>query len=299
MTNLSLAIASQYLRHSPFETAKWRIADFLRKKLAANPVHSIIKVAGGTLMELDTSDFLQRELYVFRDFEPAISREIKKRLKAGDTFLDIGANVGFYSLIAARAVGAGGNVYAFEPAPKTRAVLENNRRLNGAKNVTAVSVGLSDAAGEGELFLDAKNNSGASSLRRTPNSGDSVCVMLDTYDHFAAVNALPNPALIKIDVEGAELKVLKGMTKLLSQPSRPAVILEVSEWSLEEMGSSKDELFKLMTSYGYKPKLLSRPRVSIFSGRNIYFQYDVLFEPAAASVPLRCNRELPVEVVRN
>ena len=276
MSNLSLALASQYLRHSPIEIAKWRISDFLRKKLAANPVHSIIRVAGGVLMELDTSDFLQRELYVFRDFEPAITHEIKKRLKPGDIFVDIGANVGFYSLIAAQAAC---KVYAFEPAPKTRSILERNLRLNGAKNVTAIEVALSDAAGEGELFLDAKNNSGAASLRRSPNSGNSVSITLDTYDHYSAVNALPNPALIKIDVEGAEVKVLKGMAELLSRPRRPPVILEVSEWSLEAMGSSKDELFKLMTSYGYKARLLSRPSVSIFSGRNIYFQYDVLFEP--------------------
>jgi len=281
MTHVGLAIARLYIRHSPFETAKWRIADFVRKKLAAHSVNSVVKVVGGAVMELDTADFLQRELYILGDYEPLVRREIEKRLKPGDTFLDIGANVGFYSLVAAKVVGSRGKVYAFEPAPKTRALLENNLRLNRAKNVTAIPVALSEGAGEGELFLDAKNNSGAASLRRSPNGGNAISVTLDTYDHFAAANALPKPALIKIDVEGAEVRVLKGMVDLLSRPGRPPVILEVSEWSLEAMGSSKDELFKLMISHGYKAKLVSRPVISIFSGPSIYFQYDVLFEPGA------------------
>jgi FkbM family methyltransferase len=257
MSNLSLALASQYLRHSPIEIAKWRISDFLRKKLAANPVHSIIRVAGGVLMELDTSDFLQRELYVFRDFEPAITHEIKKRLKPGDTFVDIGANVGFYSLIAAQAAC---KVYAFEPAPKTRSILERNLRLNGAKDVTAIEVALSDAAGEGELFLDAKNNSGAASLRRSPNSGNSVSITLDTYDHFSAVNALPNPALIKIDVEGAELEVLRGAAGLFQQSAPSHIFVECIDHHLNRFNASSRMLIQWLVEAGFRVSALKAGR---------------------------------------
>jgi len=277
--DLRVAIAGEYVRHSPIETAKWRVADFLRKQLASNPVRKITKVAGGLLMDLDTSDFLQRELYVFRDFEPSIRREIIKRLKPGDTFLDIGANVGFYSICASKVVRDTGTVYAFEPAPKTRKKLDRNLELNGIRNVVSVPIALFDRTGTQKFFLDANRNSGASSLRQSANSGEVIEVELNTYDNFAAEHGLSIPALVKIDVEGAEANVLRGMESMLSQPDRPPVILEVSEWSLTQMGSSKGELFDFMIGYGYKAHLLSQPGVSIYSQDNIYFQYDVLFTP--------------------
>lgn len=276
-----IAAAGEYMRLSPLASGKWRIAAFLRKHLSANPVRAIVKVEGGSLMDLDTADFLQCELYVCRDFERDVRLEIMKRLKPGDTFLDIGANVGFFSLCASRRVGEKGAVYAFEPAPETRKSLNRNLELNGVRNVITVPVALSDSMGSGELFLNAKHNSGAASLHQSPDSGGAVEVKLDTYDNFAEKNGLPVPALVKIDVEGAEMNVLRGMRELLSRPDRPPIILEVSEWSLKEMGSSKDELFKLMAKNGYKPHLLSRPGLSIFSGDDLLFQYDVLFMPVS------------------
>jgi FkbM family methyltransferase len=284
-SQFTIALAGAYTRRSPLERGKWRIAEYLRRQLAKTPFHGIVEVTGGIGMDLVTSDFLQREIFIAGDFEPDVRRGIQRILKPGDVFLDIGANVGFFTLQAAKTVGRGGKVYAFEPAPKAREALGRNLQLNGITNVTAFAVGLSDGAGRASLFLDAKNNSGASALHRSPHSGEAVEVELDSYDRFANQNGLPMPALVKIDVEGAEVKVLRGMQALLSRPDRPPVILEVSEWSLKQMGASKDELYDLMLAHGYKAHLISPPGVSIFSGDNIYLQYDVLFTPKGRPGP--------------
>jgi len=276
---LHLLLAGAYARRFPIELGKWRIAEFLRKRLARNSFQRVIQVRDGIQMELDTSDFLQREIFISGDFEPNVRREILSILKPGDLFLDIGANVGFFSLLAAKAVGPEGKVYAFEPAPKARTALRRNLALNHIQNVMVVAAALSDGPGRAALFLDARNNSGASSLNRSPHSGESVEVELDTYDRFASQNALPVPALVKLDVEGAEVKVLRGMQALLAGPNPPPVVLEVSEWSLKQMGSSKEELFALMRSHSYKARLISQPGLSIYSQDDIYFQYDVLFTP--------------------
>ena len=114
-------------------------------------------------------------------------------------------------------------------------------------------------------------------MRASPNASQEITVILDTYDNYSGRYGIPKPALVKIDVEGAECLVLKGMTNLLAQ--RPAMIIEVSELSLTQMGSSKDELFGIMEKAGYHASLLSQPRKSIYSGASIFLQYDVLFEP--------------------
>jgi len=270
-------IAGAYVRHSPIEIGKWRVADFLRKRLSLKPVRDVISVTGGLVMNVDTADFLQRELFVHHDFEPNIRREILRILKPNDVYIDIGANIGFYALQASKTVGENGKVYAFEPSPPTRAALLRNIELNAAKNIAAIDFALSDSQGTAKFFLNKANNSGASSLNQSPDSGEVVEVSLTTYDQFADQEGLPTPSLIKIDVEGAEMKVLRGMKALLSRRAPPPIILEVSEWSLKQMGSSKDELFELMMGYNYVARLLSRPVVSIFSRGNIFFQYDVLF----------------------
>src|SRR5436190_5065280 len=187
-------IASAYVRHTPIEIGKWRVVDFLRKRLIRDPVHEIIRVVGGIWMDVETTDYLQREIFVYHDFEPNIRREISRTLKSGDLFIDIGANVGFYALQASNAVGRSGKVYAFEPAPDTRASLLRNIELNGTKNITSVALALSDIQGRAKLYLNKKNNSGAASLNRSPDSGDAVEVELDTYDHFASVEQLSIPA---------------------------------------------------------------------------------------------------------
>jgi FkbM family methyltransferase len=229
-------------------------------------------------MSLDTSDFLQRTLFAAGDFESDIRQAIQRRLKPGDTFIDVGANVGFYALCASKIVGATGKVFAFEPAPETMSALRTNIALNAA-NIEAVEIALSDRMGQSKLFVDAAHNSGATSMRASPNASQEITVILDTYDNYAKRNGIPAPALVKIDVEGAECLVLKGMANLLSRPDRPAMIIEVSENSLTQFGSSKEELFALMATHGYRATLLTRPRQSIYSQTNIFFQYDVLFEP--------------------
>jgi FkbM family methyltransferase len=279
MSPISINLARAFLR-LPFELGRWRVERFIANWAKAHPGRKTVTVAGGSKMTLDTSDFLQRTLFAAGDFEPQIRQVIQKRLKPGDTFVDIGANVGFYSLCASKAVGPSGKVFAFEPAPATMSVLRTNISLNRAKNIQATQVALSDHTGETKLFLDTTNNSGATSLRASQNASQAVTVMLDSYDQYAAQHHIPTPALVKIDVEGAESQVLRGMSNLLSQTDRPAMVIEISELSLTQIGSSKEELFAIMVKNGYRSTLLSQPRQSIYSGASIFFQYDVLFEPA-------------------
>jgi len=261
----------------PFETGRWRIEQFIANWAKAHPGRKTVTVAGGVKMSLDTSDFLQRTLFSARDFEPHIRQTIQTRLKPGDVFIDIGANVGFYALCASKVVGAAGKVFAFEPAPETMNALRTNLSLNGAANIEAAQIALSDHTGMSKLYLDAAHNSGATAMRASPNASQEITVILDTYDNYVREHGIPKPALVKIDVEGAECLVLKGMTNLLAQLT--AMIIEVSELSLTQMGSSKEELFGIMEKSGYCASLLSQPRQSIYSGGSIFFQYDVLFEP--------------------
>ena len=103
---------------------------------------------------------------------------------------------------------------------------------------------------------------------------------LDTFDRYAQAHLATVPRLIKIDVEGAEVKVLRGMQQLLASIHRPAIVLEVSEGSLLKLGSSKEELFEIARAYGYTTREISKRRKSIFAGPEEWCQYDVVLEPA-------------------
>jgi FkbM family methyltransferase len=275
---LFISLARTLIR-LPFNLGRWRVERFISDWAKSHPIKTTAIVVGGIKMSLDTSDFLQRTLFATGDFDAHIRQAIQKHLKRGDVFVDIGANVGFYALCASKIVGPSGKIFAFEPAPETRKTLCSNILLNGARNISAVQLALADHTGEASLFLDQAHNAGATSMRASPNASREITVEIDTYDNYAAHNKIPQPALIKIDVEGAECLVLKGMANLLSQPERPAMIIEVSELALKQLGGSKEELFAIMEENGYLATLLSSPRRSIFSTTNVYLQYDVLFEP--------------------
>lgn len=154
-----------------------------------------------------------------------------KYLRPGGCFYDAGAHIGYYSLLAARLVGEAGRVVAFEPDPANVHVLQENLSRNGVSNVDVVPAALWSHCGVGTFQRSAAERPDLSSRRgavvalngRPPGSG-LINMKTLTLDAFAA-DRRP-PAMIKIDVEGAEIEVLKGAQKLIAQ-TRPVFLLEV------------------------------------------------------------------------
>jgi FkbM family methyltransferase len=146
------------------------------------------------------------------------------------SFWDIGAHAGFFTMLASRAVGASGAVHAFEPQPENRNRLVGTIGRNGVKNVYVHGFALSDRCGE--AVLHGHQASPAWSLVSQRSEKDSVRVQCRTLDEVAHLARKPH--VIKIDVEGAELSVLRGGCRLLRR-SRPLVIVEfTSEDALVE-----------------------------------------------------------------
>jgi FkbM family methyltransferase len=158
--------------------------------------------------------------YLLGTSEPAEQAFLAAHLRPGDVFYDLGANIGFYATIAARIVGPRGHVYAFEPHPESAAAVERNARLNDLRNVTPVAAAVSDR--DGRLTLSLAESSATHRL------GDGAGVEVDVValDSWRERSGARPPALVMIDVEGAELDVLEGMRDILRH-SRPVVCCEV------------------------------------------------------------------------
>src|SRR5262249_32474127 len=153
-------------------------------------------------------------------FESETVELFLKLLAPGMTALDVGANVGQYTLLAAQRVGPSGRVHAFEPTPHVAAKLRANVRLNGFRNVTVAAMAVGDNCGEATLYYvddDGSNNI----LAPEPGYPTSVKVPLITLDDYLASQGLGKVDVMKMDIEGAELKALRGSPRLLSGDHAP------------------------------------------------------------------------------
>lgn len=225
-------------------------------------------------MRLNTSDFIQRTIFISGTWDEHVARIIKTHVRPGDLFVDVGANVGFYALLAA---AQGARVIAFEPNPKCSAAMVENAGFNGFE-IDVRTVGLAGRRDTAKLYVQSPGNLGSATLRRT---GDEIgTIRLDTLD--AQLEGLM-PTLIKIDVEGAEIGVVEGASRTLSASNGPTVLMEISEYSLLKAGGSKDRLFELMGAFGYHAEIVSPVRRSLATDEAIYFQYDALFTKKAGS----------------
>lgn len=170
--------------------------------------------------------------------ETAVMRGL---LRVGDTFVDVGANIGYYTVIGSKAVGGTGRVIAFEPDPVSFALLRRNVEANDCRNVTLVEKALSNEPGILELFID-DSNKGAHRIFDRGDERESVAVealRLDDFldDHTGGID------LIKVDTEGAEGLILQGMRETLRRHSEVNVLLEFAPMLLEDSGiSARDVL---------------------------------------------------------
>lgn len=154
--------------------------------------------------------------YRFGTSEPLVQKAIVNALSAGDTCFDLGANVGFFTMIAAQAVGARGKVYAFEPAPNTAAELRANIAMNHLSQITVIEAAVTDSVGEAS-FVEIDDN-----LQSRLAEEGRLKVKIVSVDSLG----LPAPDLIKIDVEGAEKLAITGMRSMIER-HRPTSLCEV------------------------------------------------------------------------
>lgn len=183
-------------------------------------------------------------------FEPAETALFAARLRQGLTVVDVGANVGYYSLLAASRVGPSGSVYAFEPDPVSAERLSRTVRRNAIHQISVQEVGLGDSAGNIELFIPVVEGN------RTPTMvphghRNVVSVPITTLDTFCANRGIPRIDVLKIDVEGFEPDVLRGADRLLRSGLIGVILIEFNQIWLNCRGTSSDELYDLLVSYGY------------------------------------------------
>jgi FkbM family methyltransferase len=175
------------------------------------------------------------ELILQRFARPALAPLLDAALPPGGVFADAGANLGLYTLWAARLVGSAGRVLAFEPMPEVRECLERNVALNGFDNVKIVAAGVGAEPGRVTLYR-LPGASGVTSRYMTAQ-GPPTEVPVTTLDAEFPPGSRP-PDLVKIDVEGMELEVLHGAQRLLSADVSPLVVLEANAFYFEAAGIS-------------------------------------------------------------
>lgn len=190
-------------------------------------------------------------------FEHAELEFIVRLLRPGMTFIDVGANVGLFTLTAGQKLrGQPAPIFAFEPSSATFAVLEKNLLLNRLTGVRAIRAALSDKTGEAELFINAAFKDGLNSLHDPSHSDAEVVgrefVRTITLDDFIARESIAQVDVMKVDVEGAELLVFRGAQQLLARPDAPLILYEGFTWCTAGFGYHPVELMWLLASFGYE-----------------------------------------------
>lgn len=175
----------------------------------------------------------------------------RKLLRPGDTYIDIGANYGIQSLAAARIVGPRGQVIAIEPHPATFATLQAHMAINGISNVRSYNVGLSDKPGSLTLANDS-NHPGTFSFRKLDHARTAVEVPVAVGDELLATIPMKpeTRVLVKIDTEGHEMHVLRGLRNLIAAPNA-AFVVEITDAWLRATGSSAQTLYDEMHAAGH------------------------------------------------
>jgi FkbM family methyltransferase len=163
--------------------------------------------------------------------DPPLVTALTEFLGPGDTFIDVGSHIGYYSLLALQHVGDRGHVFAFEPSPQTFGVLLTNTILNGGGRFRALNCALGDHVGLAPLFIDHKDE-GMSSLA-TPSKakiGNVVSVFVFTIDKLYEQFQWANVRTIKIDVEGFEPNVIRGADAFLRKHLPENIVFEINNF---------------------------------------------------------------------
>ena len=185
-------------------------------------------------------------------YEPDLIRFVRERLHPGDTFLDVGANIGAYTLPCARTVGEKGRVIAVEASPRVFEYLRRNVETSGQKNVTLVRRAASFADGQSLDFYEAPPEHFGMGSVGPQFHAVPVRVDSDRLDTILAREGVSSVRVMKVDVEGYEQKVFEGAPRLLSGSDAPVVLFEFVDWAERRAGIEPGSAQKKLLDYGYR-----------------------------------------------
>ena len=229
-----------------FDERRWRGAD---TRTIRGKLH-------GYQLYLDLANWSERQTFFLgRFYELETQLTIRALLERGDTLVDVGANIGMITLVGARSVGPSGRVYSIEPQPEAFGRLENHITRNHLQQVTALQLGLSDEPGAlrlatlaGHTGMSTFASLGAAQQQAVSGSYEA---RVERGDEVLAGAPAAAPMVIKIDVEGFEIRVLRGLRQTLRR-HRPAVITELVPDHLRRAGFEPEQLFELMNEAEYR-----------------------------------------------
>jgi FkbM family methyltransferase len=244
---------------------RWQFRGKVRLWNSVTPITGkrMAKVFGADL-ELDLTNHVDRTIYM-GCYEPLNTSLFKRILQPGGTVVDVGANIGYFSLLAAKLVGNSGKVVAVEAHPRNFEVLSAAVQRNGLKQVVPVNIGLSDENGSAQIIMADQNefaNRTASMVPQPGLSGPTVPVRrLDDCVSGWNIDVID---LLKIDVDGFETRIVKGATQLLGSGRVRNVIMEFDDHWLSTSGSSAEELTGLLRAAGFS--IVRHPIASFLFG---------------------------------
>jgi FkbM family methyltransferase len=207
----------------------------------------------GATFNLRIDDWIQENIYFTQDYEHAELLFLSNHLKAGDTFVDIGANIGVYSLIASKLLSNKGKVISFEASKKNYLRLQEHIQLNHAININAHHLAIADNEKEITLFYDEQeaNIGMISAYGNEDEAGEKIkAVALDNFLKNEKID------FIKIDIEGGEYDALKGMRNIL-QTQSPTILLEIEEEIIAKTNYTSEDLIQFLKELGYAKNYIS------------------------------------------
>jgi FkbM family methyltransferase len=233
----------------PAREKYFRMAVRLRRWLPRAPIPLRLSFGAWWITEHSALDYL----LLSGNFENAEICFVEKFLRPGMTVLDIGAHHGLYTLLASKRVGPRGRVVAIEPSPRERKRLHRHIRLNFCSNVRIEPVALGKTAAQANLFLVKGLEDYCNSLRPPATAAETrtVRVKVISLDELLPRAAGQNVDFIKLDVEGAELDVLQGASRLLQAEPRPVLLVEVYDIRTEPWGYRAREIVQFLDRAGY------------------------------------------------
>ena len=240
----------------------------VRSKIQPLPRSPVQRSLGGVLFEFDFGlDPYVKDLY-FGIFEPATVIAMRKQLKNGDTFIDVGANIGYLSALGAGLVGKTGQVHSFEPVPRYFDRLRRMVLANKEYTIVPNQCALSDTQGTARIAVTNLPNIGWNTMvagfMNREAMQEIVEVQTCRLDGYIKDKGLERISLIKIDTEGFEFPVLRGLSEYLGETKhRPPIICEIAPRAYPYLGCTLDEFLDYMSRWNYRALSLVDPSLTV------------------------------------